>query len=116
MPVLALELGTLFVGFGLGRLISQSFLGAKAEFVGFGSRLLVSNGFLCAKAERFGRLCNQVLPKKQLSSLQRLKTSGFAKETAFLSAKAQNSRIRLSPNSGTVCRIFYGGILQGFVK
>ena len=77
MPVLALELGTLFVGFGLGRLISQSFLGAKAEFVGFGSRLLVSNGFLCAKAERFGRLCNQVLPKKQLSSLQRLKTPEF---------------------------------------
>ena len=26
-------------------------------------------------------------------------------------ALCQNSRIRLTPNSGTVCRIFYGGIL-----
>ena len=29
---------------------------------------------------------------------------GFAKDTAFLSAKAKSSRIRHSPNSRTVCR------------
>ena len=40
-------------------------------------------------------LCNQFLPKTLRFSLQRHKSS----------------RIRLSPNSGTVCRIFYGGIL-----
>ena len=98
MPVLALELGTLFVGFGLGRLISQSFLGAKAGFVGFGLGRLVRQNYLGAKAGH---------------SDQR-----FGIEILMLCANAlcQNSRIRLSPNSGTVCRIFYGGILQGFVK
>ena len=45
---------------------------------GFGSGLLVSSGFLCAKAP-----------------LQ----PWFAKDTAFFSAKAQNSRIRLASNS-----------------
>ena len=48
---------------------------AQAEFGGFGSRRLISQSFLGAKAP-----------------LQ----SVFAKDTAFLSAKAQNSRIRRS--------------------
>ena len=37
--------------------------------------------------------------------------SVFAKDTAFLSAKAQKLQNSAKPNSGTVCRIFYGGIL-----
>ena len=64
-----------FVGFGSQRLVRYGFLDAKAEFGGFGSWLLESHGFLCAKA-----------PLRP----------GFAKKTAFLSAKAQNSRIRRS--------------------
>ena len=67
LPVLALELGTLFPN------------SAYAEFGGFGLWLLVRQGFLGVKAP-----------------LQ----SVFAKDTAFFSAKAQNSRIRLTPNSG----------------
>ena len=90
MPVLALELGTLFPnsaqaefgGFGSGLLVRYGFLDAKAGFGGFGSQLLVSWGFLCAKAP-----------------LQ----SGFAKETAFFSAKAQSSR-------GCIVAVFSGGL------
>ena len=69
MPVLALELGTLFPDL------------AYAESVGFGLGLLVSSGFLGAKAghsdQRFGRLCNQFLPKTLRFSLQRHKTPEF---------------------------------------
>ena len=58
-PVLAFETGIFFRGFGLGR--------------------LVSNGFLCAKAghsdQRFCRLCNQALLMKLRFSLQRHKSS-----------------------------------------
>ena len=62
-PVLAFETGVFFPEF------------SSAEFGGFGSRRLISQSFLGAKAP-----------------LQ----SVFAKDTAFLSAKAQNSRIRRS--------------------
>ena len=42
--------------------------------------------------------------------------SVFAKDTAFLSAKAQSSRIRLTPNSGTVRRSFMEESYIGFEK
>ena len=37
-------------GFGLGLLVRQGFLGAKAGFGGLGLRFLIRNGFLGAKA------------------------------------------------------------------
>ena len=49
-PVFAFETGIFFRGFGLGLLVRQGFLGAKAGFVGFGLGLLVSSGFFNAKA------------------------------------------------------------------
>ena len=76
---------------------------AQAEFAGFGLRRLERNGFLCAKAGH---------------SDQR-----FGIEILMLCANAlcQNSRIRHSPNSGTVRRNFmapefYGDIFFCFGK
>ena len=46
-------------GFGLGRLISQSFLDAIAGFGGFGLRLLISQSFLGAKAGRPDRAAGE---------------------------------------------------------
>ena len=37
-------------GFGLGLLVRQGFLGAKAGFGGLGLRFLISRGFFDAKA------------------------------------------------------------------
>ena len=55
---------------------------------------------LCSTELCFRRLCNFDLPNKQRFSLQRHKST----------------RIRLVPNSGTVCRIFYGGILYWLLE
>ena len=58
-------------------------------------------------------LCKRFVPKLQkavlFATVRRFTLllplqPGFAKDTAFFFAKAQNSRIRHSPNSGTVCR------------
>ena len=64
------------------------------QFGGFGLGILVRQGFLGAKAP-----------------LQ----SVFATDTAFFSAKAQNSRIRLAPNSRNSLPVFCGGAFWGFV-
>ena len=66
----------------MGLLVRQGLLGAKAGFGGFGSRLLISQGFLGAKAP-----------------LQ----SVFAKDTAFLSAKAQKLQ-------NSACAEFWDGL------
>ena len=70
---------------------------------GFGLERLVSWGFLCAKAghsdQRFGCLCNLGLSKKLRFSLQRHKAPEFG-EAEFWDSMP----------------VFYGGILQGFVK
>ena len=42
--------------------------------------------------------------------------SVFAKDSAFLSAKAQKLKNSAKPNSGTVCRSFMEESCQGFVK
>ena len=101
-------------------MVSQGFLGAKAGFVGFGLGLLVSSGFFDAKAP-LDPLCNHPklcsfapAPKNAVHFLYGAVLhrpafwpplqSVFAKDTAFLSAKAQNLGIRLVPNSGMVCR------------
>ena len=86
-------------------MVRYGFLDAKAGFVGFGSRRLISQGFLGAKADlwltAFGR-----------SWLYRCQSRSFRPtflplETPVLpTALCQNSRIRHSPNSGTVRRNF----------
>ena len=108
MPVLALGLGTLFPnsakagfgGFGLGLMIGQGFLGAKAPL-----DPLCNHPKLCSFAPApknavhflYGAALHRpaLLPPLQ---------SVFAKDTAFFSAKAQNSGIRLSRIPGIVCR------------
>ena len=86
------------MGFGLRRLVRLEFPSAKAEFAGFGLQLLVSQGFIGVKAGH---------PDQRF---------GIEKLMLCANALCQNSRIRLSPNSGTVCRIFYGGIFFCFGK
>ena len=58
LPVFALELGTLFGGFGLRLLVRYGFLDAKAGFGGFGSEPWVRLGIPGAKAaNETGGLC-----------------------------------------------------------
>ena len=126
-----------FVGFGSRRLVSNEFLCAKAPldplcrfFVAqsFGGQSLSSRpsrrrvegsciGFWKSKAN--STFCKVVKQKGEAfwPPLQ----SVFAKDTAFLSAKAQKLQNSAKPNSGTVRRFsplkpafFFGALAWGF--